>query len=137
MISPRDILSQGTTIPGGVEATHRDINRKREAVTQRISEPSLLEGSYGTKMIPQECRRPIASDWTRQSGDKRDTAKKIRTDTQDRVAQKAPSSSPDQFGAPSENVRTRNNQKVPQEQSGALKILSGMDTAEKPEKSNI
>ena len=41
------------------------------------------------------------------------------------------------FGTPYENVGEIEQEKDPQEQSGALKILSKLDTAEKPEQSNI
>ena len=88
-------------------------------------------------MIPQERSQPIAAEWTRQPGDTIETDEKIRKDPQYQVTQKSPSNSPDHFGPPSKNVRTQNNQKGPQEQSGPLKIFSVMDTDEKPSKVNI
>ena len=88
-------------------------------------------------MIPQECRQPIASKWMRQSVDKRDTEEKIRTDPQDQVTQKAPSSSSDLFGRPSKNAEIFKKRKDPQECSGSLERLSRSDTSEKPQKANI
>ena len=120
-----------------MEATNREISCKHESVPPKCLEPLLLEGNHMTKIIPQECHHPIAAKRTSQTVYDRETSKKTRTDYQDQVVQKLPSSSPEHIGPPSKNSITWNNQKYPQEQIGALKRLSGMDMADKPAKANI
>ena len=88
-------------------------------------------------MIPQERRHAIADIGTIQPGDKRETATKIGAELPDHVARKAPSSSPDNFGAPSKNLRYETIEGSPQERSGALKRLSRMDTDLNPGRANI
>ena len=75
--APGYIPCQETTIPGVREATPRDIARNREAVTPKTSDPFVLEGIHGNKMIPQERHHPILEKWTRQTAKERDTTKKI------------------------------------------------------------
>ena len=58
---PPERFCQGTTIPGGVEATPRDIACKPEEVPPKYLVPILLEGNLRTKMIQQE-RQPIVAE---------------------------------------------------------------------------
>ena len=74
---------------GGRE-NQREIVRNREAIALKIILAPLSEGNHGTNMTPQEFFQSIASKWTRQPGDKRETANKIGTYPQDQVVWKKP-----------------------------------------------
>ena len=91
-------------IPGVRESITRDITINQGAVPPKTLEPFVSEGNHGTNMTPQEHCHTIATKWTRQTSNKRDTAGKTGTDPQYQVTRKQRSSSSDHFGSPSQNV---------------------------------